>query len=137
MKTIILISCVSKKGTKKAKAEKMYESALFIKSLAYARKLKHDNIYILSAKHHLLALDTEIEPYDLTLNTMNKQEKTAWGKEVIAQLMEVADVEKDKFVILAGENYLTPIKVALKHIETPLEGKKIGERLQFLNEQLK
>lgn len=137
MKTIILISCVSKKGTKKAKAEKMYESVLFIKSLAYARKLKHDNIYILSAKHHLLALDTEIEPYDLTLNTMNKQEKTAWGKEVIAQLMEVADVEKDKFVILAGENYLTPIKVALKHIETPLEGKKIGERLQFLNEQLK
>jgi len=137
MKTIILISCVSKKGTKKAKAEKMYESALFIKSLAYARKLKHDNIYILSAKHHLLALDTEIEPYDLTLNTMNKQEKTAWGKEVIAQLMEVADVEKDKFVILAGENYLTPIKAALKHIETPLEGKKIGERLQFLGEQLK
>ena len=137
MKTIILISCVSKKGTKKAKAEKMYESALFIKSLAYARKLKHDNIYILSAKHHLLALDTEIEPYDLTLNTMNKQEKTAWGKEVIAQLMEVADVEKDKFVILAGENYLTPIKVALKHIETPLEGKKIVERLQFLSKRLK
>ena len=68
---------------------------------------------------------------------MCKQEKTAWGKEVIAQLMEVADVEKDKFVILAGKNYLTPIKTALKYIETPLEGMKIGERLQFLSEQLK
>ena len=137
MKTIILISCVSKKGTKKAKAEKLYESALFVKSLAYAKSLKHDNIYILSAKYHLLALDTEIESYNLTLNTMSKQEKTVWGKEVIAQLMEVADVEKDKFVILAGKNYLTPIKAALKHIETPLEGMKIGERLQFLSEQLK
>ena len=137
MKTIILISCVSKKGTKKAKAEKMYESALFIKSLAYARKLKHDNIYILSAKHHLLALDAEIEPYNLTLNTMNKQERTAWGNEVITQLKKVANVGKDKFIILAGKNYLTPIKTALKYIETPLEGMKIGERLQFLSEQLK
>jgi len=122
---------------KKAKAEKLYQSALFVKSLAYAKKLKHDSIYILSAKHHLLALDTEIEPYNLTLNTMNKQEKIAWGKEVITQLKQVADVEKDKFIILAGQNYLTPIKAALKHIETPLEGMKIGERLQFLSEQLK
>jgi hypothetical protein len=56
---------------------------------------------------------------------------------VIKQLKQVADVEKDKFVILAGQNYLTPIKAALKHIETPLEGMKIGERLQFLSEQLK
>ena len=98
MKTIVLISCVSKKGTKKVEAEKLYESALFVKSLAYAKSLKHDSIYILSAKHHLLALDAEIEPYNLTLNTMNKQEKMDWGKEVIKQLKQVADVEKDKFV---------------------------------------
>ena len=137
MKTIILISCVSKKGIKKAKAEKLYQSALFVKSLVCAKSLKHDSIYILSAKHHVLALDAEIEPYNLTLNTMNKQERTAWGNEVITQLKKVANVGKDKFIILAGKNYLTPIKAALKHIETPLEGMKIGERLQFLSEQLK
>ena len=68
---------------------------------------------------------------------MNKQERTAWGNEVITQLKKVANVGKDKFIILAGKNYLTPIKAALKHIETPLEGMKIGERLQFLSEQLK
>ena len=49
----------------------------------------------------------------------------------------VADVKKDKFIILAGQNYLTPLQGALKHIETPLEGKKIGERLQFLSNKLK
>ena len=137
MKTIILISCVSKKGAQKTKAEKLYQSALFVKSLVYAKSLKHDSIYILSAKHHLLALDAEIEPYNLTLNTMNKQERTAWGNEVITQLKKVANVGKDKFIILAGKNYLKHIKAALKHIETPLEGMKIGERLQFLSEQLK
>ena len=131
MKTIVLISCVAKKKTQKAKAEELYESPLFVKSLAYAKTLKPDSIYILSAKHHLL------EPYNTTLNTMNKQERTAWGKEVIAQLQQVADVKKDKFIILAGQNYLTPLQGALKHIETPLEGKKIGERLQYLSNKLK
>ena len=85
----------------------------------------------------MLSLDKVIEPYNTTLNTMNKQERTAWGKEVIAQLQQVADVKKDKFIILAGQNYLTPLQGALKHIETPLEGKKIGERLQFLSNKLK
>ena len=121
MKTIVLISCVAKKKAQKAKAEELYESPLFVKSLVYAKSLKPDSIYILSAKHHLLALDTII----------------AWGKEVIAQLQQVADVKKDKFIILAGQNYLTPLQGALKHIETPLEGKKIGERLQFLSNKLK
>ena len=85
----------------------------------------------------MLPLDKEIEPYNTTLNTMNKQERTAWGKEVIAQLQKVADVKKDKFIILAGQNYLTPLQVALKLIETPLEGKKIGERLEFLSNKPK
>lgn len=137
MKTIVLISCVAKKKTQKAKAEELYESPLFVKSLAYAKTLTPDSIYILSAKHHLLPLDKVIEPYNTTLNTMNKQERTAWGKEVIAQLQQVADVKKDKFIILAGQNYLTPLQGALKYIETPLEGKKIGERLQFLSNKLK
>ena len=51
MKTIVLISCVSKKKAQKAKAEELYESPLFVKSLAYAKSLKPDSIYILSAKH--------------------------------------------------------------------------------------
>ena len=50
MKTIILISCVSKKGTQKTKAEKLYESALFVKSLAYAKTLKHDSISLVFLK---------------------------------------------------------------------------------------
>lgn len=94
MKTIVLISCVAKKKAQKAKAEELYESPLFVKSLAYAKTFTPDSIYILSAKHHLLALDTIIEPYNTTLNTMNKQERIAWGKEVIAQLQQVADVKK-------------------------------------------
>jgi len=137
MKKIILISCVSKKGDKKTKAKDLYKSPLFVKSLAYAQKINPDKIYILSALHHLLELDTEIEPYNLTLNNMTKSNKTNWGKIVIEQLKKVADIKNDKFIILAGQNYLAPIQNCLTNIETPLNGKKIGERLQFLTNQLK
>lgn len=137
MKKIVLISCVSKKGSRKTKAKDLYESPLFVKSLAYGKKLNPDNIYILSAQHHLLDLDTEIEPYERTLNKMSKNDRTNWGKRVIEQLQKVADIKKDKFIILAGQNYLTPIQNCLTNIDLPLNAKKIGERLQFLTNELK
>lgn len=91
-------------------------------------------IYILSAEHHLLALDTQIDPYNKTLNEMNKSEKTEWGHKVVSQLQKVSHLEKDNFIILAGKNYIEPIRPYLKHIELLLNGMKIGERLQFLTE---
>ena len=137
MKKIVLISCVSKKGNRKTKAKDLYESPLFVKSLVYGKKLNPDNIYILSAQHHLLDLDTEIEPYDSTLNKMSKNDRINWGKRVVEQLQKVADIKKDKFIILTGQNYLTPIQNYLTNIDLPLIGKKIGERLQFLTNELK
>lgn len=137
MKRIVLISCVSKKGNRKTKAKDLYKSPLFTKSLAYGQKLKPNNIYILSAQHHLLDLDTEIEPYNRTLNKMSKKDRTKWGEEVIEQLKKVANIKKDKFIILAGQNYLTPIQGSLTNIESPLNGLKIGERLRFLTNELK
>ena len=66
MKKIVLISCVSKKLPHPASAQDLYVSPLFRLNLQYARKLQPDAIYILSAKHGLLDLDTEVEPYDLS-----------------------------------------------------------------------
>ena len=133
MKTIVLISCVSQKENTAVVAEGMYKSPLFRKSLAYAKKLVTDDaIYILSAKHHLLPLDKVIEPYNETLNKMRKEDRTAWGVKVIEQLREVANLEEDKFIVLAGEKYIEPIKDCLTNIELPLKGMRIGQRLQYL-----
>ena len=141
MKTIVLISCVSQKENTAVVAEKMYKSPLFRKSLAYARGLvPNDAIYILSAKHHLLPLNKEIEPYNETLNKMLKKDRTAWGEKVIEQLKKVTNLQDDKFIILAGKKYIEPIKDSLTNIELPLKGMKIGQRLQYLtfeNQKLK
>src|SRR5438874_6587104 len=109
-KRIVLLSCVSKKRTQRARAEDLYISPLFRMSLAYARSLKPDAIFILSAKYGIVALDQEIEPYDVTLNNMSTTENRRWASSVIQQLRAVATVETDHFILLAGERYIRYLK---------------------------
>ncbi len=146
MKQIILIACVSLKGDKKTKAKDLYKSSLFKSSLAYAYKQNPDKIYILSALHHLLDLDKEIEPYNVTLSNVPKDkrkaglkilspsEKKEWGKKVIEQLAEKADLKNDNFIILAGQEYIKPIIDNISHFANPLKGLRQGERVKFLND---
>ena len=144
MNKIVLISCVSKKGKSKAKAKDLYKSALFKYSLAYAYSIKPDKIFILSALHHLLDPETEIAPYDVTLSNvpknkrkpglkvLNTEEKDEWGKKVIEQLSQQTDLKNDRFVILAGQEYINPIIKDIEYFNLPLEGLRYGERLAFL-----
>jgi len=148
MKRIVLISCVSRKGTSKTKAMDLYKGPLFKNSLAYGQALKPDQIFILSAHYHLLALDKEIEPYDVTLSyvspekrkkkpnlkVLTSEEANCWGKKVIEQLGKVADLKKDKFIIVAGQNYITPIQNSLTNIEEPLKGVGMFDRPKKLKE---
>lgn len=139
MKTIILISCAAKKAKEKSKAEDLYISPLFKKSLAYAKTLTTtDNIYISSAKHHLLPLDKVIAPYDVSLkkDITKEEDRVKWGEKVIEELKKVADIKKDKFIILAGKDYVKPIKDRLVNVELPFDGVRgNGEMLQRLNKE--
>lgn len=135
MKTIVLISCSSEKESTATTAEQLYTSSLFKKSLARAKKLNPDAIYILSGKHHLLPLDKVIEPYNQRVSR-KKDENEAWGAKVIEQLKKVTDLQNDKFIIYAGKDYVTPIKSSLKNVILPFDGVKgNGEMLQRLNQE--
>ena len=135
MKTIVLISCSSEKESTATTAEQLYTSSLFKKSLARAKKLNPDAIYILSGKHHLMPLDKIIEPYNQRVSR-KKDENQAWGAKVIEQLKKVTDLQNDKFIIYAGKDYVTPIKSSLKNLILPFDGVKgNGEMLQRLNQE--
>lgn len=147
MKQIVLIACVSKKGDQKTKAEKLYQSTLFKSSLSFAKALNPDKIFILSALHHLLELDKEIEPYNVTLSNvpkdkrnpglkiLNSNEKKEWGEKVIEQLSLKSDLQNDRFIILAGQEYIKPIANYITHLDNPLTGLRQGERVKFLKEK--
>jgi len=134
MKKIVLISCVSQKLPHKAKAKDLYVSTLFQLNLKYANRLSPDNIFVLSAKHALLELEQEIEPYEQTLNNVRIAEVKEWANNVLHQLKTVASLEEVEFIFLAGDKYRRYLLPHIKHALVPLKGLRIGEQLQRLKE---
>ncbi len=132
MATVVFISCVSKKLNKKAKAQDLYISPLFKLNLAYAKQLKPNKIFILSAKHGLLGLNDVITPYDTTLNKMHDRERRKWGARVIEQLQGKVNLQKDTFIFLAGGRYRKYLMPHMSHVEIPMIHLGIGKQLQFL-----
>jgi glycerophosphoryl diester phosphodiesterase len=131
---IILISCVSQKLPHRAKAKDLYVSTLFRLNLKYANSLNPSAIYVLSAKHGLLELEREIEPYEQTLNNMRTAEIKQWANKVLQQLASVASLEDAEFIFLAGNRYRKHLLPHIKNSVAPLEGLRIGEQLQRLKE---
>lgn len=144
MATIVLVSCVSKKmkTDKPVAAKNLYQSALFKKSLAYAQKLKPEKIFILSALHKVLELDTPVLCYNKTLLDMKAQDRKAWAEEVLMLLNEKCDLQNDIFVLLAGKVYYEGLikgngTLRLVNFSLPLKGLPIGKRLAKLSELVK
>jgi hypothetical protein len=141
MSTIVLLSCTKSKLDKPSQAQDLYSaSPMFKKTLEYGKSLKPDKMYILSAKHFLVPLNKVLAPYDKTLKEMPKDEKNTWGEKVIAQMKAAGmNLEKDKFIFLTGSEYMKPLLEYIPegNIEKPMEGRRMGERLQWLNSQIK
>jgi cytoplasmic iron level regulating protein YaaA (DUF328/UPF0246 family) len=132
MAKVVFISCVSKKLPHKAKAQDLYISPLFKLNLAYARKLRAQKIFILSAKYGLLKLSDKIAPYDSTLNTMPDKERRVWGAKVMRQLKGKANLDKDTFVFLAGGRYRKYLMPHMARVVVPMMHLGIGKQLAFL-----
>ncbi len=144
MRKIVLISCGNQKRKEKSKASDLYTGSLFVNSLNYAKKLNPDVICVLSALYYVLELDTEIEPYNVTLSNipkskrksdliiLNSGQKMLWGQEVLIQLGQQFDLENDEFIILASKEYISPIESGIKNILNPLKDKNLFERQNFL-----
>jgi len=137
MARIILISCVSKKLGKRAKARDIYISPLFKYYLKYAKSLNPDKIFILSAKYGLLDLEKEIEPYNKTLIKMSSKEIKEWADNVLSQLKEASDLVNDEFIFLAGDRYRKYLIPYLSNYKVPLKGLGIGRQLKYLKEKTK
>src|SRR5689334_8140335 len=119
---VVLIACGKRKGSVRAPARDLYQGELFRKSLAYAQSLSPDAIYVLSAKHGLLALDAEVEPYDLTLKAMSREQRAAWASSVLHQLRQVSRPDEDGFTFLAAEAYRKQLLPHLPRHQIPMRG---------------
>ena len=140
MAKIVLLSCTKSKLDKPSPAQELYSaSPMFRKTLEYGKSLDPDKMFILSAKHHLVPLTKELAPYDKTLKEMPKAEKEKWGEETVKQMKSAGiSPEKDKFIFLTGSEYMKPLAKYIpdSNMEKPMEGKRFGQRLKWLNSQI-
>ena len=145
---IALVACGASKGPARARAKDLYTGTLFRHQRAYAEK-RCDAWYILSARHGLLAPDTEIEPYEQSLTAMRERERDEWGHQVVARLISAWGHATITPVILAGTAYLGAIvpqlrglpyrqdvSVAWNKPELPLVRLAIGLQMQWLKGQV-
>jgi len=141
MKSLGLISCTKSKRNYPCRASEMYSASdLFRKAYSYATK-NYDFVAILSAKYGLLFPDDEMEPYNLTLNNMQSQQRKEWAEKVLNQMQNRLKLEDCKVFFHAGKKYREHLASKLRTIgiqcETPLEGLGIGKQKAWYSARAK
>lgn len=137
MAHVVLLACCKTKSPYRCQAQHLYQGALFKKALAYAKHLSPDAVLILSAKHGVLSLQAETEPYEETLRGAAVSQRRAWTDRVFEQLRQHCDPGCDRFTILASRSYCEFLVPKLGVTPAmPLEGLKQGQQLKWLKERL-
>jgi hypothetical protein len=109
---VYALTCCAQKSDKPGRARDVYQSDLFKKSLAWcenATRHSHAPIVILSAKYGVLEPDDWIEPYDLSLDSMNAEESAIWADETRSELYDRFGNDTI-FTAIAGAGYITAFK---------------------------
>ena len=131
---LYLVSCVAKKTRCLAPAKNLYQSPWF--NLARARVEREGaHWYILSAKYGLVHPETEIAPYNETLNEMDVAQRRDWAAKVKIQMDQMLP-NADEVVVFAGQRYRENLSGYLqrrfKSVSVPMEGLRIGQQLRWL-----
>jgi len=132
---VVLISCVKTKKAGKHKAKDLYDGTWFRYAFRYAQSLRPNKVFILSAKYHLVDQNKEIKKYEKMLKSMSARDTRAWADKVLTDLSQQTDLEKDIFIILAGEKYRKYLVCHLANCDVPMEGLSRGEQLHWLKER--
>lgn len=143
-----IIACSASKLNRRAPARELYTGQLFCLSLAVAEQLATD-VVVLSARHGVVPLDRELEPYDAALGDMLKHQLAIWGASVAKELalrfgiadssdMEASRIVGERVLCLAPGSYLDAIGFNYwqRSASKPLKGLGIGQQKKRLAEML-
>lgn len=101
-----LVGCVKEKRRTAAAARELYTSPLFA-GRRRAVERSCDQWFVLSALHGLIDPEQRVEPYDVTLNTMARDERRRWAAGVVQALQgRLGTLQGHHFELHAGASYL-------------------------------
>ncbi len=136
---LFLVSCVKTKLPQPAKAKDLYVSDWFRKARAYVER-EGGAWRILSAKYGLVDPEDVVRPYEKTLITMRKVERSTWAGNVL-EALEPCLADADTVVFLAGERYREFLEPALRSrgvaLDVPMRGLSQGRQLAWLGARLR
>lgn len=136
MADLALVACTKTKSSRPGPAATLYVSALFRKSLLAALD-RAKSVRILSAKHGLVELGAQIEPYEMTLKSMPAAERKSWCQSVGTAIKAVVK-PRDRVLFFSGADYVEPLRDQLRDagcvVELPLGSRSLGARLSYLRE---
>ncbi|MCK1266886.1 MULTISPECIES: DUF6884 domain-containing protein [unclassified Bradyrhizobium] len=131
---VALVSCGKHKKDTKSIASELYTSPRFRMSINLISRLQK-RAFILSAKHGLLTLSTQVAPYDVNLSTFDEERRFQWRSAVLSKLNRHRR-DSSAVILLADDEYATPLDEGLKSIGfkviNPLTGLSSSARLMFL-----
>lgn len=130
MKPLVLIPCGNRKSPKRQPAYALYQGGYFKICLRYALSITtKDKVFIVSAKHGLLGLYDEVDPYNLLMG----QPGSITADKVREQAIARDIVNEPEVVIVAGSKYAEIAKAVWPHGNWILEGKGgMGYQQQYL-----
>lgn len=135
MKTLYLVSCVSKKSCDRSHAKDLYRSEWFKKARKFVER-SGAPWYILSAKYGLLDPDELVTPYEQTLNKMPINERKLWATGVLDRLLPMLTTQQT-VIVFAGVRYreflMPSLRRVVGEVRAPMEGMRIGEQLAWLS----
>jgi len=133
---VALIGCSKTKTVGTRPARDLYTGQLFKAALAHAERTA-DVVLILSARHGLLSLDTEVESYDEPLRAASNVERNSWAYRVVLDLRQRMRGRRYEVFIYAGRTYAEPFEHYLAMlggdvaVTAPLDGLSIGQQLSW------
>lgn len=123
-----------------APARDLYSpGVLFPRSLELAQHHHGERVHVVSAEHRLVDLDTPLEWYEKRMADLPREERKAWGEDVIAALQGRYPGQYVELTVYASKPYITPLLAALPagwKLNDPMKGLEIGDRKKWLREQL-
>lgn len=143
---LYIVGCSKSKAGKKCKAKDLYTGQLFVAAKNFL-EAKGETWRIVSARYGLLDPESEVSPYDKTIDSMNFWEKVRWGDHCRDCIQRVGP---SKVIILASKEYASwligrpgnpagePNKHMIKDwpflscVEFPLLGLGIGMQKKYL-----
>ena len=134
-----LIGCGGAKLQHAAPARALYTDPLFRDALQHAsHPSRFDVVRVLSAKHGLVELDQELEPYDLWIGDLTPAAQARLAERVRSQLLAVKGFADATVTVLAGAAYVALVRRAWlgpqARVLAPLRGLEQGQQRHWYKE---